>query len=111
MLDQVPVGAGLIEPHPDPARGAEIGRLEIDVGVHLDEHLLLLGAARLDEDGGDVVGMMVVPEIGEHPLVGDAPAGRAVRDLLLDLRQRRGERADSGVDGLRIGHGHHCAPL
>ena len=91
----VPVGVAKVEADADPAV-AEIGRAEIAGGVAVDQHRLFFGRGGLDEQGGDVVAMMIMAEIGEFLAFFDAEAGHAVRCHLVRLGEGEGAFADFG---------------
>ena len=91
----VPVDRAGVEPDADPPRRAEIGRTEINVGVAVDQVVGFVGTAGLDQYGGDAVGVMVLPPIGEEfPAVDEEPRC-AVAEFLLGRRQRQRQRAEA----------------
>src|SRR5688572_33313471 len=66
VADMFPVRLAKVEAKPDPSRRADIGRLVIEAGIGLDQHLLLLEARCLEQHGGAAVAVMIVAEISEH---------------------------------------------
>src|SRR5579864_3078050 len=65
MGDKVPVDAFGCKIDRNPTAVMEIGRLQIGSRIGLEQHRLLIEAARLDADDGLSVPVMVIAKLGE----------------------------------------------